>query len=474
MTTALDRRQTLIGLAALSLSSCRAPEVRPEVRYDAEIIVIGAGLAGLYAAKLLAEDDRDVLVLEGSDRIGGRLHTLSLPDGRYTECGGEQIGASYARFLSLAEELNVELVPEILPSASTCYVIGQTPMSVDDFKSKFAHLLPGPYAGTTPTSAFFRAAARNNPLKSGLDWLAPEFENFDVSAEVFLRDTGIDGRGLQFIDHTLNGNSVTTYSMLNLYRSLYLYGQSRRMGPSFHVRKGARNFTQNLAAVLPQRIRMKQIIQTITVDGTGVTLTTRTGKRWRAAQAICTLPYAVLRHMDVKVPLADAQREAVAALPYTQILQVHFQADIPYWEKDGLPANMWTDSIMERVFINRAEDGQPDGLGRVWINGTNATMLDRLPDEKLFEWASNELKRQRPSSEGKITPLKVQRWTTSNPFSGGAYMHWAPGQVAQWANKMGTPAGRLYFAGEHLGQLNTGMEAALESGESAAFQIMGI
>ena len=61
----------------------------------------------------------------------------------------------------------------------------------------------------------------------------------------------------------------------------------------------------------------------------------------------------------------------------------------------------------------------------------------------------------------------VQRWTASNSRAGGAYMHWAPGQIARWAGRMGEPADRLVFAGEHLGLVHTGMEAAMESAERA-------
>jgi monoamine oxidase len=67
---------------------------------------------------------------------------------------------------------------------------------------------------------------------------------------------------------------------------------------------------------------------------------------------------------------------------------------------------------------------------------------------------------------------RAVRWTPENPLAGGAYMHWAPGQVARWAEGMGAPAGRLHFAGEHLSRTYTGMEGAMESGENAAVAVM--
>ena len=71
----------------------------------------------------------------------------------------------------------------------------------------------------------------------------------------------------------------------------------------------------------------------------------------------------------------------------------------------------------------------------------------------------------------KATARKVVRWDEAQPLSGGAYMHWAPGQIGAWAQTMGLPAGRLHFAGEHVSRLHTGMEGAMESAEQAAYAI---
>jgi len=105
----ISRRTLLSGIAATTiLSACSIKDKK----HDAEIIVIGAGLSGLYAATLLTEAGKDVLVLEGSDRIGGRLYTIESAHG-LTEGGGEQVGGGYARIRYMAEKLGVPLLAEI-------------------------------------------------------------------------------------------------------------------------------------------------------------------------------------------------------------------------------------------------------------------------------------------------------------------------------------------------------------------------
>src|SRR5688572_5375118 len=82
----------------------------PEQR-EADAIVVGAGLAGLTAARRLAAAGRSVLVLEARDRVGGRTLNLPLGDGKVAEIGGQWVGPTQDRVLALAAELGVETFP---------------------------------------------------------------------------------------------------------------------------------------------------------------------------------------------------------------------------------------------------------------------------------------------------------------------------------------------------------------------------
>ncbi|MEX1252111.1 MAG: FAD-dependent oxidoreductase, partial [Hyphomonas sp.] len=189
-----------------------------------------------------------------------------------------------------------------------------------------------------------------------------------------------------------------------------------------------------------------------------------------APYVICSLPFAAMRNSVILSPanadpVAALRAEAINALPYTQIHQIHLAPETHFWEADGLPAEMWTDTAIERVFANHDEAGEIASL-TCWVNGNGVRR--GLSDEGWFDLAATAFLKLRGA---KVRGLKVVRWDESQSFSGGAYTHWAPGQIAAWAQQMGAPSGRLHFAGEHLSYLHTGMEGAMESAERAAFEV---
>lgn len=470
----LHRRQVIRGASAMGLgllAGCKAPYVP---KYDTDILVLGAGLSGLHAARLLESEGKDVLVVEGAERIGGRLHTLNHDGGHYTEGGGEQIGASYARILDTARELNVAVTPDAPRRLGTSYHYQDRLYGPEDWKVANAPAFATPFEGASPGTPLFVLAARDNTLTSAADWREAHFAAQDISAEDYLISQGIDAPARAIIEHTLNGNELSTYSMMNLYRTLYNFAQSRDMGPSLSVDKGAQTLPEAMAKSLARPVSMGWFISDIIVGPESVTVTDRTGRTLTAPHCICTLPFGALRQIKISAPLGAVQKNAIANLPYTQIFQLHFTVDSPFWTADDLPANMWSDGPLERVFINHDIEGRPQNYGRVWINGVGAMQMAAIPSADMQDILRTELSKLRSIKPENIHLLKVQNWTTQNAFAGGAYMHWAPGQIGRWARVMGAPAGRLSFAGEHLSFLHTGMEGAMESAENAAFSLLDI
>jgi monoamine oxidase len=459
-----SRRAALMGLGA----SVLAAPAYARTNFTAQVIVIGAGASGLETALRLEAAGIDVQVIEADTRVGGRMHTLYDLPGQ-PNAGGVQIGASYSRLRSRASALGVQLFPEPSASRPTMLHIGGQMMQSRDWGASEVNRFPIAHKNTPPNAALFATAGGpNNPLKTFDDWRGPLGMAADVSADAFLQSKGFDAVARRLVDVGLNGNRLDTYSIVNVMRSLTLFGAERASGGvTSMVQGGSQRLPEAMARALKRPVMMGQMVRAITTNAQSGTVVLANGTRLTAQAIVAATPFPTLRRMSIRAPLSGPTRQAIAALPYTQIKQIFLEPEKRYWETDGMPIDMWTDGPLERVFSVRDSESKDTGIIYVWLNGTGADDFD-------LSTISAQMKSLRPASEGRFKVRHVQDWTSSNPLAGGAYMHWAPGQIGRWAGKMGMPAGRLFFAGEHLGLVHTGMEAAFESAERAAGDVLGL
>ena len=480
--SAPSRRALLGGAAALALGipACSVgmfalAKLPHTVGLDHDVVVIGAGLAGLYAAMLLEEAGLDVQVVEASERVGGRVRTLDLGADGLSEAGGEQIGAGYGRTRDLAQRFGLAIAEDGPPTPTVLDVGGEL-ITPDDWPAHPLNPFPEDRNDLLPSSALFRLADPN-PLDAPDDWTRIAAAH-DVSARDYLAAKGLGEDALRMVDHTLNGNDLASYSMSNVFRSLALYRLERMAGRSGHMVGGMQRLPEAMAESLKRPVRFGHRVDFLQAwSGTR----TRELGQWRAQEPIPHVRVAArgeglsgrswrARHVVVAVPPHMTEgwtnyagghhtMRVMQTQSMTAILQLHIRTDEP------LDRNIWSDTAVERIFVR-----EPGGhIARVWINGTTALALDGRDDAGVVEALSSDLKRL----VGDFAVMEVVRWTPSNPNAGGAYRHLRPGE-ARTRPDISSRNGRIVFAGEHLSHLHTGMEGALESGERAAFHILGV
>lgn len=470
--TTHTRRGALGLLAGASLALGGTGSSLARGARDADVLVLGAGLAGLHAARKLAAAGVSVIVLEASQRVGGRLLTLDDLPGQ-PEAGGAQVGQAYDRLHAEARTLGIALAtpPAVAPGDVLC--VGGKLLRSADWATSPLNPVAGPWRSTPPSRLLMAAAAPENPYTDLADWMGAKGAATDKSAEAFLRAKGLNDAALALVERSLNANSLATYSMTNLFRTLTIFAKDRTRGSgALEIAGGSQRLPEAMASSLGSAVRVNQRVGAIAADPKGVSVTTTDGNTWRAPFAICSLPFGALRHVRLEAQLSDVQRAAIPTMAYTQIAQVFLHADKPYWEVDGFGPDMWTDSDLERVFLVRDDKGAPTNLVRLWLDGTGADAIKERNDADIEAWVQARFRALRPASEGRLRLARIVRWTAANTAAGGAYMHFAPSQIAAWAGRLATPSARLHWAGEHTSTLATGMEGALESGERAVDEVL--
>jgi monoamine oxidase len=438
----------------------------------ADVIVIGAGLAGLMAARDVRAAGLKPLVLEAQHRVGGRVYSFAAADGT-PEAGGNAIYGDYQRMLKLAAELGIEFedqVPRLSRHVGYTLVLDGRVVTRKDWPDSPRNPFPPALREMMPWQYVPMLIGQENPLDGIAGWYALDKAPLDVSMRDFLRAQGATDSIIELAYDTiptygLDAKDVSALMMA--YVSAYTGMQKSARPVIYQATGGNQRVPQAMAQGLGDAVRTGVVVKSIAGTADGVEIRTTAG-RYSARACICSVPFSALRHIDLAPALSGVQARAVRTLPYQPIHQIALHARSPFWEADGHAPSMWTDSNLGRVAAIYRGAGSDD-VSSLMVSafGPAALHLDRLGPEDAARYAVAEIERTRPAAKGVLEVVAQHSWSR-DPFAGGAWAYFHPGTVTKFLPAMLAPQGRVHFCGEHTSVIARGMEGALESGERAA------
>lgn len=469
----ISRREFLLHSGVLTGATLLAGRRAWSAADTADVIVIGAGLSGLQAAWTLEQKGFKVLVLEGRDRVGGRVFTFGNVQG-VPEAGGNIIYGDYRRLMDVATRVAVPLedqVSRLSKHAKFTLVLDGKPMSRSEWADSPRNPFPPALREMMPWQYVPLVTSQENPLTSTEGWYDPKNAPFDVSMRDFLRKQGATDPMIDIAYDTiptygLNAKDISALMMA--YVSAYTAAQKSTKPVMLQARGGNQNIPLAMAAQLRQPVRLNQTVKAVESTASGVTVRTADGARYTARAVVCAVPFTTLRRIDLRPDLEGMQERAVKTLPYQPIHQVALQVSRPFWDEDNLEASMWTNSPIGRVsaVYHETKDDQVSSL-LVSAFGPGARHLDRLGKEGAARYVVAQIEQMRPAAKGALQVIGQHSWE-QDPFAGGAWAYFNPGTVTKFLPAMFQPRGRVHFCGEHTSVTARGMEGAIESGERAA------
>lgn len=473
-----NRREVLSALGATTLALGNGRYLRAAEATD--VIILGAGLSGLYTAMLLEEQGFRVTVLEASDHVGGRVQTRKFA-GRLHELGASDIGVMYARVLDMMNRLNLERVPSSIRIRPFCYHVDGQLVRADEWESADVNRTVGEERSIAPSGLERHFLGQFNPLQELDDWLLPENQSLDIPIGQYLQQRGVSDEAIRLFGHTYNGIGMNRTSALSLFRDatrtrfgiqafMAMKAAGQDVAPLSQVKGGNQRLPEAMAATLDQEILFNKAAATIAHDKTGVDVRCLDGSRYRAAFLVSAIPLLSLRKIEISPMLSPVKSMATNQLGYYAVTKFYLRPTEKFWEADEYSPTMWSDGLLERVFAATDENDEVHSL-LVWMTGLGSRRIDQFGRQEATRMVLDEMTRIRPASKGKLEVIGYHSWGRT-PFIGGCGHSYSAGQISQFAADLPMPEGRIHFAGEHTRRREFGMESAMASAERVMAEIV--
>ena len=453
--------------------------LQPRADKPARVIVVGAGMAGLVAARELMRAGHDPVILEAQQRVGGRILTLREPfaPGLWAEAGAMRIPASHDLTFALLDQYQIPTKP----------FTADNPEGYLYFSGRRArqHELAG-----DPALLGFDVAEHER---------MPPAQLWNRELEVFTRRLGDEGDDAwvaiakeydqyavrEFLE--LRNWSEGAIEMFGL-----LFNQEAMMNSSFleMLREEVGGYYSDLVyvdggtdllprAFLPElesRIRFgaKMVALEQSDDGVAVHYRTGGGRFSEIGDyVILTVPFPVLRHVEVLTPFSRLKQRAIRQLHYDASAKVFLQFRRRFWEEDDGIAGGGTVTDLAVRNIYYPDHGQETGRGVVLASYTWSEDAQRWgslsPEDRILQ-ALEDMSRIHPQALEEFEVGASKMWH-DDEFAGGAFALFDPGQQTLLYDAIVQPEGRVHFAGEHASLAHAWIQGAIESGIRAAAEI---
>ncbi len=426
------------------------------------VIVIGAGAAGLTAARLLQDNGRKVFILEGRERIGGRMHTLNFEGAAVDEGANWIHGVPQNPLHNLVKEAGLNTIREDVghPLRMTAFDAA-TGRTVNPFRILYALWKAN---GVSSRFSHEHASARHSEAN-----LAERFEKeiAGVRGEVNKRLIRFGFRTI--VDLTMAEKSE------RLHPNALAINPDYENTDDYKIEGGYRRLIDLLAADLD--IRLGTCVEQIRYGDHGVTVVTDQGE-YQGSHVIVTVPLGVLKANAIAFtpPLPEEKTQAIENMGFGNAEKVFLKFATPFW-RSAPQQTKHLIHIAESVgdfpiFLDlTTTSGQPV-LASI-ISGDQSRRL-AADSEPLIDEATAILKRMFPDTYQDPTAVYVTNWQKDR-FAGGSYSTPVARSSVEDYDRLASPvAGRVLFAGEATYADRAGfVEGAMGSGVREARRILG-
>lgn len=458
--------------------------------YDTEVVVVGAGIAGLTAARRLAAAGRDVLVVEARDRVGGR--TLNYPvtspgasPGTIVEIGGQWVGPTQDRVLTLLKELNLETFKT--------FDDGNYLDDRNGVKVPYGHVIPDgldlglglnrlpladPVGALEAEKAILLLDQMATEVPLDAPWTAANAKAWDsMTFQSWIDQNQLTPGGQSLV--TLAINSVFSVeprdtSLLHVLFYIHSAGTLENLintaggAQDSRIVGGSQLISLMMAQQLAGRVLLNAPVAHIDQDDNGVSVR---GENFsvRGQQVIVAVPPTIAGRIRYK-PLMPALRDQMTQrMPMGSVIKVQCVYPTPFWRDAGYNGQATSDTGPVKITFDNTPPDKSVGVLMGFMEGTDGRVASEWTLEQRRQGTIDSFVRY--FGDGAANPLDYieQSWMNEEWTRGCYGGVFPPGAWLDFGKALRAPVGRIHWAGTETAQIWNGyMDGAVRSGEDAA------
>jgi monoamine oxidase len=470
--TALGVGASVAGLAAMSGAADAASQSAQTAKVD--VVVVGAGFAGLTAARRLRAASHSVVVLEADVRVGGRTKPGKIA-GEVVDLGGQWVGPSQTHLLALGREYGVATYQQ--------YATGQNIADVGGHRANYEGETPAldPEAMADFVDVITRIETLAAKMPVPRSWEFAEAALYDSQTiETWIAanaKTPAVHSAMQLLVRALLSAEPSQVSMLTFIAYAATAGG---FAPLISTRGGAQDsvfeggvwqLAAKMSADLGPAVVLNAPVHSIAQDDTGVTVTTPKGV-WRARYVVVTAPPPLAARIEYSPPLPAMRDGLTQRMPMGCVIKVHVAYSRPFWREQGLTGLVLSDRTEFGPWFDHSPRTRPTGgLVGFFDGGPAQRWADRAPEERRAQVLKDLAIYFGDAALHPIDYLE-EVWTRA-PFHRGGYVcAGGPGVLTAFGPALLEPVGRIHWAGTETADAWTGyIDGAIRSGERAAKEV---